>query len=609
MKRALVALLIACGGGANTPPPAEPAIVLAEARKRTDAALPDGLATSVDELRKAAETAPQELAIAGHLQRAIGLAALLYAIPNEPLDPARFATDRQGWRDHVVGQVAFELSRAKDGKAIPRLATLLDDELARDASDPWLHWLRARVALLAGDRTRAAAELDVAVTAKHTLAGIDRAVLAAEAGEVSDSLARLEAPELAGHPLARVARATIRAEAAAGLAAKGWGDDAPADQLARAYAQLGELHTTAPAIVAHREVAGMLMALAAERYDQVAASLEKLGSTRALPMDCGLWKRIAWAHVELARGTSKHRPRSDFRTASVTRTRCAFPAPGLEVVDAALQLALGRPEQARARVARSEVRWARVIEAEAALELGDPRAALEAVRPALASGSATDKRPVTHAARVVEHHARAVLGKGKEREAALAELARLADVAKTQRARQALGAAYLAIGDHVAAKRELRRAATETSIASPDPHGVRTRTLLAEIAFAEGDVALATQELQQALAIHEANQPAKVLQAKLALRANDPEQALAVLASQRKLGGLTPAAELVVAEALVVRKEVTADQRAQARLLVEGLVGKPAIVPAELGRVAALVDPALPRRLALPVGKLPGGGT
>jgi tetratricopeptide (TPR) repeat protein len=596
----LLALVIACGGSEAPPPKPDSSAAIAEARKHADAALPDGLSTSIAALRTAAEATPDDLALAGQLQRTIGLGALLYALPGEPVDPKRFVKGGPGWRDHVVGWAAFELSRVKDGKGLLVIGKLLDDELATDARDPWLQWLRARVAMLLGDRGTARSVLHP-IEKSFPLAAIDRAALFADEGDAGKALERLLALDIAQHPLAKLARATIRAEAAAGLANKGWGDDASADELANAFAQVTELQT-APAIIAHREVASLLMALASDRYDQVATSLKKLGSTRALPMDCGMWKRIAWAHVELGRGDPAGK--GDFRTASITRTRCAFPTPGMETVDAALQLGLGRPDIARPKAATSDLRWARVIEAEAALQLGDAKGALDVI----AKGAPGELRPVSFATRVLEQQARIMLGKGKQRDAAITELARLADGAKNQRARHALGAAYHAIGDLAAAKRELRRVVLETSPTSPNPYGVRTRTLLAEIAFSEGDLELAQKELQQAITIHEANQPAKVLQARIALRSNDPDQALAVMAIQRKLGSLTPAAELVVAEALVVRKDVTADQRAQARQLITGLVGKPTMIPAELGRVAALVDPALPKQLALPVGKLPGGG-
>jgi hypothetical protein len=62
-------------------------------------------------------------------------------------------------------------------------------------------------------------------------------------------------------------------------------------------------------------------------------------------------------------------------------------------------------------------------------------------------------------------------------------------------------------------------------------------------------------------------------------------------------------AQLVVAEALVSRPDVTVDQRAQAKTLVTAVVGK--LPAAEVGRVAALVEPGLPAKLKLPVGKLP----
>jgi predicted Zn-dependent protease len=208
------------------------------------------------------------------------------------------------------------------------------------------------------------------------------------------------------------------------------------------------------------------------------------------------------------------------------------------------------------------------------------------------------------------------LATGKARDAALVELAAIADqgvkqragsfsrpVAGDQRARQALGAAYVAIGDLAAATRELRRVVEETSIDRPDPYAYRTHQLLAEVAIAQHDLALADAEIEAALKIHPGNAYSRVVQAKIKLRANEPDRALEALAPLRKSGELPPAAKLVVAEALVSRKGVTADQRAQAKALVTEVAGK--LQPAEVGRVAALIDPKLPAELALPIANLP----
>jgi tetratricopeptide (TPR) repeat protein len=247
-----------------------------------------------------------------------------------------------------------------------------------------------------------------------------------------------------------------------------------------------------------------------------------------------------------------------------------------------------------------------VIEAEAALELGDATGAAAAVKRAPKMRSS----PANDALVVVEQQAVALSARGKPKELAaeLAKLEALSGAGKTQRGRHAYGATLFALGELAGAKRELRRATLETTPASPNPHGYRTRTLLAEIAIAEGDLALATQEIERALAIHEGNRHTRSVQAQIALRGGDPEKALTLLALLRKSGDLPALAQLVVAEALVIRKEVTADERAQARLLVTGLVGHPAVGKAELGRVAALVDPKLPGQLKLPVGApLPAG--
>ena len=210
----------------------------------------------------------------------------------------------------------------------------------------------------------------------------------------------------------------------------------------------------------------MMMALATDRYDVVGSRLKKLGGMRAIANDCSTWKRdrvgARAARPWRGRREGRRLPHRERGPHALHVRRGGHR--DLDEVDAALHIALGRPDQARITAVIGQSAWARVVEAEAALELGDAAGALAAAE----RGAKGDARPAAFATRVVEQQARAVLGKGKDREAALAELARLADAAKTQRARHALGAAYFAIGDLAAAKRDCG-VRSPTSATSPDP--------------------------------------------------------------------------------------------------------------------------------------------
>jgi Tfp pilus assembly protein PilF len=218
-----------------------------------------------------------------------------------------------------------------------------------------------------------------------------------------------------------------------------------------------------------------------------------------------------------------------------------------------------------------------------------------------------DDAPLRRAATIVQLEAKILLATGKPRAEAIAELDAIADRGGDQRARYALGAAYQALGDLAAAKRELRRVVEETSADRPDPFGYRTHQRLAEIALATNDLATAGAEIERAIAIHPGNGQSYAIQGAILVRRGEPERALEKLAQVRKLGELVPAAKLVVAEALVTVKNATTEQRAQAKQLLVELKG--ALPPAEVGRVAALVDPKLPAELGVPVGKLPKQGT
>ena len=90
------------------------------------------------------------------------------------------------------------------------------------------------------------------------------------------------------------------------------------------------------------------------------------------------------------------------------------------------------------------------------------------------------------------------------------------------------------------------------------------------------------------------------------LRNNEPERALDLLGPIfDEPAAVTPQLKLTLAEALIVHKGSTEKQKDQARALLDEI--KNDIQPqTEVSRVAALLDPALPKAMGLPE---PGGAS
>ena len=576
MRALLLALVIACGGGGNERPPPD-TFTLIPVADGTQAELAATRGKLVDAL--AGRTGHPD--VLANIAEVDGLGALLYGLPVATEDVfAPVEAGSPGYRSWVIGKVAFELTRVKTPEQAKELADLLDKLGKTHSADPWRRWLVGRVAQVRGIRadTRSAFE-----HTEHPIAKLEYALFLDEDGQ-ADEGEKLIA--LADHPLAVVMRGLLRAELG---------------NISGAVTDLDSVKSDAPRVVAYSLLARAFVGLSNQRYELAGEALGKLGKMRNLPPECGFWERVAWAHLQLGRAVDKT---NDHKIASIARQRCATLGKALgnnhllSLVDANLQLGLGRPDDARQIAASIPSPWGRITGAYAALELGSP----ETVDSLLAGEDRKLPALERRAANIVMLQSRAQRATGNQRDELFGELAKLAETGD-QRGRHALGAAYYAIGDLTAAQRELRRVVEETSAIRPDPFAYRTHQLLAEIAIAAGDAPTAGREIDRAIAIHPGNATSRLIQARIQLRAHDPDRALESLSILRKHGELAPEAKLVVAEALVTRKDVTADQREQARALILEVVGK--LPPAEVGRVAALVDPKLPGQLKLPVGKLP----
>src|SRR4051794_1564088 len=101
---------------------------------------------------------------------------------------------------------------------------------------------------------------------------------------------------------------------------------------------------------------------------------------------------------------------------------------------------------------------------------------------------------------------------GKERADATEALEKLARGTKSKIGRHALGVAHFANGNLKEAQAQLEQAVADLSDDAPNPLAYRSRTTLAEIVLAGGDVPGAGKQLDAALALNSGYFPALGLQ-------------------------------------------------------------------------------------------------
>jgi hypothetical protein len=91
------------------------------------------------------------------------------------------------------------------------------------------------------------------------------------------------------------------------------------------------------------------------------------------------------------------------------------------------------------------------------------------------------------------------------------------------------------------------------------------------------------------------------MQARVVLRNKEPDRALTLLNPiLKEPGAVTTPVKLTYAEALATHKGVTAKERDTAKGIISSLKEDASVSVGELGRIAALIEPGLPRELGLP---------
>jgi tetratricopeptide (TPR) repeat protein len=547
-----------------------------------------GLETCLNKLGDALEKDQANTLTFAYVVECAGLEALLYGTDANRVDVAiksvqnDIKPEQPGSRELVIGKAAVELSRLSTLQApastLGEVRKLLDDYLAKHDSDKWARWLKARALLAAGERKEAQAVLKVAADGEDGLAVamIDQADLLVDEGKLDEAVALYDkALKLSkDHPLAVLGKALALAESTVD-------SNAAIDDLSvRLDKNFG------PRVTAYRNLA---LALAKANIEDYTASAEALKKAEAKPpVEPRFWARVAWAHYI----------RGELAQAATARGKIAWfgkkeaeDDPAVMLVDAALLLASGLPDKVLETAAKIEGIRPRLLRAYAELDLKKPKDAIESLEWIL--GRAKENLE----AQILKEQARMVAGPEKETSAAAEALEKLARRAKSKIGRHALGMGYFMIGDFKNAQPPLEQAVTGLGDDEPNPLQYRTRTALAEIQLAAGNIKEAGDQLDKALAINSGYFPTRVLQAKVVLRNGEPDRALNLLVPIRK-ELTTPEIDLLTIEAGCTSKKTTAKEKDEAKAAVVQLKDK---VPAEeLGRVAAICDPDLPKQLGVP---------
>ncbi|MBC7975189.1 MAG: tetratricopeptide repeat protein, partial [Myxococcales bacterium] len=559
-----------------------------------------GLETCLKKLGEALEKDKSSLLTYAYFAECSGLESLLYGTDVDRVDNAlkiakEIAPEAPGARAMLIGRAAVELSRLGIGQgtatevALVAKSTLaevrksLDAYAAKHDKDKWITWLRGRAMLVAGERTAARKAIAAAAEGDDgvIVAMIDSADLLVDDGKLDEALTTYEKANARAkdHPLLVVGRSLGRAEASLQI------EDTIGDLSVKLPKDL-------PArLSSYRHLAMSLANTGIESYPSANEALRK-ATAQHPPAEPRFWARIAWA--QYARGdlpmTVDARSRIVWFGDSKTK---AEDEPTVQLVDAALLLASGQPEKALAKSETLQGVRPQILRAYAYLDLGKPKDALKEANEVL------KKVPENVEAQILREHARMVGSDAKERTEATDALEKLARRAKSKVGRHALGVAHFTNNNLKDARLQLEQAISEITEESPNPLVYRTRTTLAEILLAGGDLENASKQLEEALKSNPGYFPTRVAQARLELRHNQPARALALLKPVfAEIGTIPPALNLIYAEAVGTSPEATAKDKEAAVALLKEIKDQ---VPAdELARAAAAIDPKLPKELGLP---------
>jgi tetratricopeptide (TPR) repeat protein len=555
-----------------------------------------GFETCLKKLGDALDKDKTSLLTYAYFAECSGLEALLYGTDADRVDQAlkiakELKDDEPGAREVLIGKSAVELSRLTIGdgsQAVAQVAktTLAEVKKALEAytakhKDKWAQWLLGRAELAGGERragrelVKAAAEGDDGLV----VAQIDVADLLVDDGELEQALAAYDkaAVKAKDHPLIIVGRSLARAEASLK-------NDETIGELSVKLAK--ELPAR---LSAYRHLAASLANFAIESYATANDELRK-ATAQHPPNEPRFWARVAW--LQVARGDISGAAAAGSKIAWFGQSK-AEDDPTAKLIDAALKLASGLPDQSLEISAKLVGVRPQLLRAEADLDLGKPKDALREADDIL------KKVPDNLEAQILREQARMVSTEGKERVEATDALEKLARRAKSKIGRHALGIAHATNGNLKESQAQLEQALLDITEEAPNPLVYRTRTALAEILLANGDIAGAGKQLDEALKVNSGYFPTRALQAKVVLRYGQPDRALDMLKPVfDEIKTVPPAWKLLYAEALGTRKNATAKDKDEATEVLKAL--EEVLPPGDVARAAAAIDPKLPKELGLP---------
>jgi tetratricopeptide (TPR) repeat protein len=620
-----VVLVLGIGGGGTWYwwSEKQKAEAVARLQRESQVAIPlgdyDGFETCIRKLSDALKKDKTSLLTYAYVAECAGLETLLYGTDTDAVENAlkiarEIKPDEPGAREVLIGRAALELSRLGLGVGAPSASqtaiaqvaksTLAEQRKALDAyaaqhdKDRWVTWLRGRALLAAGERKAGRAMLKAAADDDGlVVAMVDTADLLVDDGQLDDAMAiydraaarvkdqpQVKDPQAKDqpakdHPLIVIGRSLGRAEAAVQ-------NDETIGDLSVKLA--GELPSR---LKAYRDLALSLADTVLQDYAKAKEALQKATGGKHPPNESRFWARVAWANY--ARG--------DLVGTTAARSRIVWFGQGkaeddpvVQLVDAALLLASGLPDKALALADRLQGVRPQILRVYAYLDLGKPDKALKEADAVL------KKSPDNIEAKILREQARMESTEGKERADATEALEKLARATKSKIGRHALGIAHFVNGNLKEAQAQLEQAVAELSDDAPNPLAYRSRTALAEIVLAGGDIPGAGTQLDAALALNSGYFPALGLQAKVVLRHGEPDRALDLLRPvfAEMKDSVPPAMQLTYAEAIGTRKNGDPGDRSKAIEALKKI--KDQVPQPELSRAAAAIDPKLPKQLDIP---------
>jgi len=550
-----------------------------------------GLETSLKKLGDALEKDKSNALTFAYVVETAGLEALLYGTDGNRVVQAYKAVSKdikdgqRGWRELVIGKSALELSRLSTLEApastLAEVRTNLDAFLKKNDGDKWARWLKARALLAGGERTEAMAVLKLAADGDTgvPVAMIDLADLLLDDGKLDEAIKLYDAAlgKTKDHPLALLGKALARAESTVDPTA------AIDDLSVKLDKNFG------PRVAAWRNLATALAHQGIEDYPRADKELASASGKPAV--EPRFWARVAWAYYT----------RGKFAEAATARGKIAWYGkakaeddPAVMLVDAALLIASGLPDKALDLASKVEGVRPMLLRSYALLDLNKPKDAIAELDKIL------EKAPDNLEAQILKEQARMMIGPDKDKADAAEKLEKLARKSKSKIGRHALGMGHHLTGNDKEAQPQLEQAINEIKEEEPNPLAYRTRTALAEILLAAGDIANAGKQLDEVLTKDNPGYfPTRIMQAKVVLKNNDPDRALNLLAPINAEVD-SPNVDVLMIEAVCASKKTTAKQKDEAKAAIATLKDK--ITPLEeLGRVAAVCDPKLPEQLELPL--------